>query len=128
MKFRTAFLILSCSASFAATAPANIDHTDGELLTKRGKAADCQFLYVVLENLFWIKMWGWGDDYGRGLLDNIRGQCGPVVGWVCDYHSSSGAWEAGGSLPLGIRSHCVEDAIWLASGGIEGVQCHSIWV
>jgi hypothetical protein len=87
----------------------------------------------------------WANDYGKGLLDNLRGQCGgsgKIYSWQFTYAGSdkNGRGQAhfyaaynrickttncGGNSHL-CSSHCVEDAIWLASSGsgaIEGVNC-----
>jgi hypothetical protein len=67
----------------------------------------------------------WDDDWGKGLLDNLRGQCGWISDWGFDY-IGGGQGQAVFSTTIWIRQHCVEDAIWLASsptGAIGGVNC-----
>jgi hypothetical protein len=91
-----------------------------------------------------IDTWGyWADDWGSGLLDNLRGQCGGIYDWQFWYdngdnslggHAQFYAYDgdvcaanAGCPGGTGICSgHCVENAIWLASqssGAIWGVTC-----
>lgn len=78
----------------------------------------------------------WFDDWGRGLLDNIRGECRGTAtfDWGFDYHSG-GAVNAGLAttkvLALNPRvgQACIQAAIWRASrssGAIEGVECTSL--
>lgn len=64
---------------------------------------------------------GWGnepDGCHKGLLDNIRGQCGSVVGWECKRLVNSRGVQgtyAKGLISFGGFSKCLENAIWLAS-------------
>ncbi|KAG8839253.1 hypothetical protein FRB91_007126 [Serendipita sp. 411] len=77
---------------------------------------------------FTINTWGtWDDDWGRGFLDNLRGQCGQIWNWQFNYpYPDMG--QAKFTLVWWIPAHCVENAIWLASnptGAISGVSCAS---
>lgn len=59
----------------------------------------------------------WGNDprgCGRGVLDNLRGQCGDVDEWVCDTRENNGAFMTF-YLSGPRKAHCLKDAVWLAS-------------
>ncbi|KAG8819338.1 hypothetical protein FRC18_012127 [Serendipita sp. 400] len=75
-----------------------------------------------------VTTWGsWDNDWGKGFLDNLRGQCGNILNWAFSYSGSNG--YASFSITGGAASHCVENAIWLASnptGAIWGVSCTSL--
>jgi hypothetical protein len=88
------------------------------------KSAYCSISNRQLSYKVGIDMDGWGRDYGQGLLDNLRGQCGAVTEWEW-WSNSNTAATAWFNLPIFIRSHCVEDAIWLASGGVS-VNCERV--
>jgi hypothetical protein len=78
----------------------------------------CIRKFAIVDYSVNIIMDGWGHEdagCGRGLLDNLRTQCGVVTDWQCLYHNENQAIAAF-ELPLFIRNHCIEDAIWLASG------------
>jgi hypothetical protein len=65
-------------------------------------------------------------DYGRGLLDNLRGQCGQINNWGYSYYNNNQNGVATFEMSQFIRPHCVEDAIWLSTnptGAVNGVQC-----
>ena len=61
-----------------------------------------------------------GRGCGRGLLDNLRGQCGVVTGWQCRDEGRR-AISTRFLIPLHADGKCVHDAIWLASG--KEVDC-----
>ncbi|KAG8822928.1 hypothetical protein FRB91_008156 [Serendipita sp. 411] len=68
----------------------------------------------------------WDDDWGRGFLDNIRGQCKAIVyDWYFGYYDD-GKGDCSFSITSFAAPWCVENAIWLASeptGAIWGVSC-----
>jgi hypothetical protein len=85
---------------------------------------------------FLIKTWGpWDQDWGKGLLDNIRGQCwwyNDVWNW--QFHFDSGTpptpgWASFFFLqPDAYYSHCVLDAIWLASNAAgQSIEAATCW-
>lgn len=89
--------------------------------------ANCVVSYGTFYDNFQIQTTGpWADNYGSGLLDNVRGQCGVVTGWTFSYDNLGNGW---GYFNLAkIRpDHCVEDAIWLASAanGPISLNCHT---
>ena len=62
---------------------------------------------------------------GRGLLDNLRGECGVVHDWKCDYSVLNGgdaAWNGTAPytatyyLPLQVNAKCVQRAVFKAEG------------
>ncbi|KAI9811704.1 MAG: hypothetical protein M1832_000701 [Thelocarpon impressellum] len=60
---------------------------------------------------------------GRGLLDNLRGQCGWIMEWECSEITGPGI-DASWKMPLRATDKCIRDAIWLSSGR-EGVSCRT---
>ncbi|KAF3904453.1 hypothetical protein ABW20_dc0101658 [Dactylellina cionopaga] len=124
MKFSTLVGVASAIASITA-APAGEPVTDIEKRVDNG--AHCQS-WLGTEWGFRIETWGerWDDDWGKGLLDNLRGQCGEILDWRFEYLPSHNG-VASFRTRRAIRAHCVEDAIWLASGpqNIGGVQCQN---
>ncbi|KAF3906338.1 hypothetical protein ABW20_dc0103895 [Dactylellina cionopaga] len=72
----------------------------------------------------------WDDDWGKGYLDNLRGQCGgslTIEGWTFWYDENNtklgGHAEFAGCTD---DSNCILDAAWLASqatGAIWGASC-----
>lgn len=85
---------------------------------------------------FLIKTWGpWDQDWGKGLLDNIRGECSGQFHdvWNWQFHYEAGTPPTPGYasffflFPDVYYSHCVLDAVWLASNAagqsIEGATC-----
>lgn len=70
----------------------------------------------VATGKYGIYLDGWGqekDGCGKGILDNLRGQCGWIMSWGCR------PWGSGVVLTFyvsGARySKCVLDGIWMAS-------------
>ncbi|KAK6356016.1 hypothetical protein TWF718_000389 [Orbilia javanica] len=59
------------------------------------------------------------NDWGRGLLDNLRGQCGVISNWKFEYNGSNGNGKATFWTDLVHPANCVKDAIWLASGPVN---------
>lgn len=154
MKFSNSILVAAATfVHLSATSPApiaeplpGIAERDESKLAKRGNWADCTINNPNGDSNgnadIWIHTWGyWGDDWGHGLLDNLRGQCGEIDGWGFDYvngdNSKEGTahfyayhgnvlktWDCNGQ-PF-CSSHCIENAVWLASqntGAIEGMNC-----
>jgi hypothetical protein len=64
------------------------------------------------------------SDYGQGLLDNLRGQCGDITSWGYTYYYWGGRaiFDTNTIIPGG----CVENAVWLATnptGAVNGLAC-----
>lgn len=117
---------------------ATVDTPTSTALEKREvNGANCWKYRDEYNSWYLIKTWGtWDQDWGKGLLDNIRGQCnrniyGDVQQW--GFH-----FEAGPPPTPGYASflfwntdiyynHCILDAVWLASNAagqsIEGATC-----
>ncbi|KAH8719170.1 hypothetical protein GQ44DRAFT_829447 [Phaeosphaeriaceae sp. PMI808] len=80
---------------------------------------------------YWrISTWGvWDQDWGKGLLDNLKGSCGQFGSpnnWGFAFESGAPPTNGMASFrlsPAAYTSHCVLDAIWLASNGNGG----AIW-
>jgi hypothetical protein len=94
-----------------------------------GNGGDCvEFVGVLGSYLgFQIHVWGpWlATDYGQGLLDNLRGQCGWIQDWGFTYWADGSGFVTFTTWDE-IPYHCVESAIHEASknsGAIEGLQC-----
>ncbi|OAL03532.1 hypothetical protein IQ06DRAFT_291297 [Phaeosphaeriaceae sp. SRC1lsM3a] len=158
MKLSNAFLMATAAlVNISAGSPTTIAEPVSELaergdtsLVKRGNWADCTINNPNGDSGgnadIWINTWGyWGNDWGKGLLDNLRGQCGGIYGWQFGYVNGDNSKQGtahfyayvGDVLKTGndgtcggdpfCSSHCIEDAIWLASqgtGAIEGVNCY----
>ncbi|KAH7324054.1 hypothetical protein BKA65DRAFT_540601 [Rhexocercosporidium sp. MPI-PUGE-AT-0058] len=131
MKLHTAALTLLSSLALAAAMP--VDNDD---LAKRDKpnGALCQTHQDANDSSFYrLYTWGvWDQDWGQGLLDNLRGQCfGNINDWKFNFES--GVPPTNGVVTFWINSEgggskCVQDAIWLASNGAGGaiwdVKCY----
>ncbi|KAK6345655.1 hypothetical protein TWF718_007565 [Orbilia javanica] len=135
MKFSTLFTVASAIAmgttnvsaapiteAEAITAPA------GNLEARSHNRASCRFIGSWTDNEFKVVTWGpWGQDgsWGRGLLDNLRGQCGVITNWEFDYRGRTGVATF---KTITINSpKCVQDAIWLASGPTNvGLECRQV--
>lgn len=60
---------------------------------------------------------GWGrgtGQCGKGILDNLRGQCGNVEHWGCTFVETSSVVLTF-CVSAAYRNKCVLDAMWLAS-------------
>ncbi|KAG6360196.1 hypothetical protein INS49_011252 [Diaporthe citri] len=83
-----------------------------------------------LAGYYAIYLDGWGQEMqpcGKGVLDNIRGQCGGVDHWGCD-HWGTGLFVTF-QLPAPWRAKCALDGVWLASPKNkreEGLCC--VWL
>jgi hypothetical protein len=128
INYGTAFLF-ALSSVLATPMPATEDAAPA-VVPRDGNTARCTIKNEdVWTYKFDIRSTGvWDDDWGHGLLDNLRGQCGWIDRWGFDYNAEQG--HASFVTSLAIRNHCVEDAIWLASaptGAIGGVNCQWPW-
>jgi hypothetical protein len=91
----------------------------------------CTTIRTNFTFFFQIYLSTWGQDTdgcGKGLLDNLRGQCGVVNQWGCDPMADNSAYVTFW-LALTIPSHCVENAIWIASPSGDratGVNCRLV--
>lgn len=105
-----------------------------ELDKREVNGANCWKNHDDYHAYFRLSTWGtWDQDWGQGLLDNIRGQCGQygnVELWGFGYESGAPPTNGIASFYVGkdaYWSHCVQDAVWLASNGagqaIEGMTC-----
>ncbi|KAI9824465.1 MAG: hypothetical protein M1832_002000 [Thelocarpon impressellum] len=52
---------------------------------------------------------------GRGLLDNLRGQCGVVTNWEC-WPIAGPGYSATWKIAVQLSDRCIRDALWLSSG------------
>lgn len=123
---------------------ADVAPVDSTGLEKRKGRTFCK--YWVSDDLYGGAYYhvfhdGWGNNdetsrsgCGGGFLDNLRGQCAtPINGWGCaEEHSSPHSTKTSfyfTAITLVGKSHCVEDALWLASPGNNrdtGVQCEYV--
>ncbi|KAG8827370.1 hypothetical protein FRC17_007854 [Serendipita sp. 399] len=100
-------------------------------LVKRGdNGASCNKRNQGGRDYVRVDTWGtWDNDWGRGFLDNLRGQCGWVMDWKFEYYDNGNKGSASFSISGGANAWCVENAIWLASsptGAIGGVTCYLV--
>ncbi|KAF3317034.1 hypothetical protein TWF173_001040 [Orbilia oligospora] len=123
MKFSTIFAVASAIAINTVTAaPAPVAEAIAnpvkDLEERANNGANCKYSAYWTHNEFKVITWGpWAQDgsYGRGLLDNLRGQCGVITNW--EYrHRSDGAGIATFKTITINSPKCAKDAIWLASG------------
>ncbi|KAF3914819.1 hypothetical protein ABW20_dc0103352 [Dactylellina cionopaga] len=125
MKLSTIVAVASAIATHTVVAaPASTDSVSN-LQERENNGANCK--YNSHGGIFKIVTWGpWakGDAWGRGLLDNLRGQCGWIGDWGY-YYRSNGAGVASFNIPPAAnKPKCVQDAIWLASGPTNvGIKC-----
>jgi len=154
MKFLNYLLATATLAGLSASTPAPVAEA-ASALEKRDNAARCTLINCGGGDQngnaeVYIDTWGyWSNDWGSRLLKHLRNQCGgnsAIYGWEFGYDGGNNAnpghahfWAYTGNLCKynnacgpGINhqcsSHCVEDAIWLASqesgtGAIGGVNC-----
>ncbi|KAG8829397.1 hypothetical protein FRB91_007317 [Serendipita sp. 411] len=121
MKLTVLAATLFSAIALTVAAPAAEANATAEPIDKRGgNGASCGYS----GGWYTVESWGsWDNDWGKGLLDNLRGQCGNIVNWGFNYGGNGNGYA--GFAQSG-RSHCVEDAIWLASnptGAIWGLNC-----
>jgi hypothetical protein len=126
MKLLTAtslFSILALTSAIPTATPA----LETQSIRQVQNGAGCSGAHDSFALYFTIRTWGpWQEtDYGQGLLDNLRGQCGWITSWGFNYLADGSGYATFNTADT-IRGHCVEDAVWLASnptGAIEGLQC-----
>ncbi|POS79367.1 hypothetical protein DHEL01_v202252 [Diaporthe helianthi] len=123
----------SKASSSTTTSTTNTNTTDIVNLNQRnpGQASTCitDSPWLMLGG-YGMYLDGWGQDpdgCGKGILDNLRGQCwGTVERWEC-WHWGSGV-KVTFRIPAG-GSGCVTNAVWLASpkdNREEGLCCSYI--
>jgi hypothetical protein len=56
-------------------------------------------------------------------LDNLRGQCGDIIGWGCDSDGTNAYTSFWISHASG---DCVQNAIWLSQNHLSGVTCYEV--
>ncbi|KAG8819335.1 hypothetical protein FRC18_012124 [Serendipita sp. 400] len=116
--------LLSLAAFAAATpTPVNVTVSDSQRVKN---SASCKVYNNMGEDEYRLEAKGpWVNDWGRGFLDNIRGQCDCIVfNWKFDYVADKGIASFG--ITAAARHWCVEDAVWLASnpsGAIWDFSC-----
>lgn len=133
MKFTNAILIgLSALPSLisaapqpeaiAEAAPAPEAGITNALTKRESNGANC-WRYTDYNRSYWrLSTWGpWDDDWGHGLLDNLRGQCGPDYGnlenWAFGYEAGvppTDGWTSFDFDAPAYSSNCVQSAVWLA--------------
>jgi len=124
MKFLTttaiASLIAAVAAAPAAAVPEPVAAGVTNVVERANNGAYCQSWSGGTWG-FTIETWGdWDNDWGTGLLDNLRGQCGDIWEWEFAYNQNTNGFARFKTSGL-IRAHCVEDAIWLASSGTGAI-------
>lgn len=65
-------------------------------------------------------------DWGKGLLDNLRGQCGLITNWGYTYEPDGTGLAVFNTNTI-IPGGCVENAVWLATnptGAVWGMHCN----
>ncbi|KAK6522851.1 hypothetical protein TWF281_002282 [Arthrobotrys megalospora] len=112
-----------------AAPPVNINATEPihELEERANNGANCVYSPDFGYNTYKIITWGpWAQDrsYGRGLLDNMRGQCGVITDWQF-YYRADRAGVAKFKTTIFCTPKRAQDAIWLASGPKNvGIRCN----
>ena len=137
MNLSVGFLLLLTPSTTAVaissrSAIANAGPAKAPAVTLTPNAA-CGRTFEGYEYVYTVGLGNWTVDArgcGRGLLDNLRGQCGAVSDWECQNFPStlvSGVDDSDSvsfALSTVTRKKCVKDALYLASGGqVEGVDC-----
>ncbi|KAK6497739.1 hypothetical protein TWF481_012142 [Arthrobotrys musiformis] len=95
-----------------------IEATTAHIEERANNGGRCTYKKQLVYNEFKVITWGpWAKrrDYGRGLLDNLRGQCGVITDWQFWYRSD-GTGVGTFKTIIFNSPKCVRDAIWLASG------------
>ncbi|KAK6513441.1 hypothetical protein TWF281_005066 [Arthrobotrys megalospora] len=134
MKFTAIVTLASAIAAVAAAptapaapaAPANstAEIDVAELQERANNGANCRYKFFhPFYSEYRVITWGpWAQDnsWGRGLLDNLRGQCGVITDWEFYYRGDrSGVATFKGTIFCTAKK--VQDAIWLASGPTNAV-------
>ncbi|KAI9827502.1 MAG: hypothetical protein M1832_004852 [Thelocarpon impressellum] len=79
---------------------------------------------------YYLQLNNWPQDprgCGRGLLDNLRGQCGIITNWECEYTNDTTARPTFKTMNLASKENCVRDAVYLASpetSRVTPLTCH----
>lgn len=90
MKFFSMLAIITPALATPVALPAA---TAAPVVEKRLTATTCHknSIESARQWEYTIEMAGWGNNdetsrsgCGTGLLDNLRGQCGDIIGWGCD--------------------------------------------
>lgn len=141
MKLSYSAVITAISLAFVSgTVAVAIPSTNiAAALAKRDpNGAWCQKFWEGSVLTYQVASWGsWDDDWGQGFLENLRNQCGGDLGnienWTFYYETGPPPTPGHSQFHSGLEgpnvnadTHCVEDAIWLASnptGAIWGVEC-----
>ncbi|KAF3091324.1 hypothetical protein TWF569_001632 [Orbilia oligospora] len=114
----------------APTAEPVADNSVNNLQARENNGAGCFYHspaapwreFTVLTSGPWTR-----GNWGRGLLDNLRGQCGLITDWKFEYNGSNGNGKATFKTDLVHPAKCVKDAVWLASGPTNvDVFCHHV--
>ncbi|KAG8771964.1 hypothetical protein FRC20_005766 [Serendipita sp. 405] len=83
MKLTVLAATLFSAIALTVAAPTPEPDAVAEPVDKRGtNGASCG------TTLGWytVESWGsWDNDWGIGLLDNLRGQCGNIINWTINY-------------------------------------------
>ncbi|KAK6522850.1 hypothetical protein TWF281_002281 [Arthrobotrys megalospora] len=123
MKFSALITVASAIAA-ATAAPVDISPAPAnELQERANNGANCRYKRPGAYNEFRVTIWGpWAQDntWGRGLLDNLRGQCGVISEWQF-YYTGGGTGVATFRGTIFCDAKRVQDAIWLASGPTNAV-------
>lgn len=134
--FIGALLTATIASSAAVAIPAAEQAQAASLAKRQDNGAWCGKWLDSSKNAvqYIITTWGvWDDDWGNGLLDNVRGQCdakyGNTENWAFNYQQGPPPTDGSASFRQAKgagASRCVEDAIWLASdptGAIWNLEC-----
>jgi hypothetical protein len=114
-----------------APAPAPATSPAPSLLPRQGGGPNTASCYahasgIIIYFTIYTSGTAYESDYGQGLLDNLRGECGLITDWGYSYSDDHQHGVATFSTQIAIRGHCVEDAVWLStqdSGAVEGLGC-----
>lgn len=99
---------------------ANYTHTNGNETSRQRRSTGRESYCFTTSSWvgagwYYIYLDSWGRDpdrCGKGVLDNLHGQCGGIQSWTCDFYGSGGVmlhfYTSG-------RARCALDAMWLAS-------------
>lgn len=127
MKFLTPLSAFLSMAALCASSPAPVPVENGVQVKRDGNGATCSENDTGNGVDFTVQAWGpWSTDWGKGFLDNLRGECGNTYNWQYSY-DGDGVGTATFTLVWDIPANCVGNAIWDASnptGAIWGVDCN----
>jgi len=93
-------------------------------LASAAQASNRAECYIMTPTDYEVHSWGtWDDDWGSGLLNNLRNKCGQIDGWGFGYNGGKdGEGIASFTIPANSARNCVADATAAASG-ITGLRC-----